>query len=138
MANRHRGETDVRLDGKSYRMCLTLGALAELETVFGDQDMLALASRFENGRLKSSDAMRIIGAGLRGAGYDIDDQAVGAMQCDGGAAGYVSAVAALLEATFGAGQSGSGQTSAGDQASSRSAQVARPEVRAGDPFPGKT
>ena len=69
MANRRRGEVDVILDGQSYRMCLTLGALAELEASFGDEDMMALAGRFENGRLRSQDAIRILGAGLRGAGH---------------------------------------------------------------------
>lgn len=102
MTNRHRGEIEARLDNKPYRLCLTLGALAELETAFGDDDMLALATRFENGRLSARDAVRIIGAGLRGAGYEIDDEAVGAMKVEGGAAGFVDIVARLLRVTFGA------------------------------------
>ncbi len=101
MANRHRGEIEARLDGKTFRLCLTLGALAELEAAFGDEDLLALAARFEKGRLSARDARAIIGAGLRGAGYDISDEAVGLMQADGGAAGFVSIVARLLAATFG-------------------------------------
>ena len=100
MTNRHRGEIDVSLDGRRYRLCLTLGALAELEAAFGDDDMLALAARFEGGRLRSQDAIRIIAAGLRGAGYEVDDDAVAAMKCDDGAVGYVAAVAELLQATF--------------------------------------
>jgi hypothetical protein len=107
MANRHRGEIDARLDGKAYRLCLTLGALAELESAFGDADMLALAERFEKGRLSARDCQRIIGAGLRGAGYEIEDDAVGAMQAEGGAAGFVDIVARLLAATFGAPGNGS-------------------------------
>ncbi|MEM6498721.1 MAG: gene transfer agent family protein, partial [Pseudomonadota bacterium] len=102
MANKRRGEVEVVFDGQTYRMCLTLGALAELEAAFGDQDLLALASRFESGRLKSDDAIRIIGAGLRGAGHDLTDADVGRMRCDLGAAGYVKAVADLVQATFGA------------------------------------
>ena len=102
MANRHRGEIDARLDGAGYRLCLTLGALAELEQAFGDADMLALAQRFEGGRLKASDAVRIIAAGLRGAGHDITDEAVARLQADDGAAGFVRTVARLLQATFGA------------------------------------
>jgi hypothetical protein len=102
MANRHRGEIEARLDGRSYRLCLTLGALAELESAFGDADMLALAERFERGRLSARDCQRIIGAGLRGAGSDVTDEAVAAMQAEGGAAGYVDIVARLLAATFGA------------------------------------
>ncbi len=102
MANKHRGEVDICLDGRTYRMCLTLGALAELETAFGDEDMLALAQRFGDGRLSSRDAIRILGAGLRGAGEDLSDDAVAQMRCQGGAAGYIAAVAELLEATFSA------------------------------------
>ena len=76
MANAHRGEIEAVLDGKTFRLCLTLGALAELEAAFGDEDMLALASRFESGRLSARDCVRIIGAGLRGAGHEIADDAV--------------------------------------------------------------
>lgn len=102
MANRHRGEIEAVLDGLPYRLCLTLGALAELETSFGDDDMLALAERFGRGRIAAKDAARIIGAGLRGAGQQITNEAVTRMQAEGGAAGFVDIVARLLSATFGA------------------------------------
>lgn len=107
MANRHRGEIDAVLDGKPYRLCLTLGALANLEAAFGDEDMLALATRFEKGRISARDCQRIIGAGLRGAGFDVSDQAVAAMRAEGGAAAYVDIVARLLSATFAANGDGS-------------------------------
>jgi hypothetical protein len=100
MANRHRGEIEACLSGQTYKLCLTLGALAELEAAFGDEDMLALAQRFEKGRLRASDAIRVIGAGLRGAGYDIGDEAVRSLQAEGGVAGFVDIVARLLSATF--------------------------------------
>lgn len=103
MANRHRGEIGATLDGNSYRLCLTLGALAELESAFGEADMLALATRFEKGRISANDCVRIIGAGLRGAGYEISDADVSGMSVEGGAAGYVDIVARLLSATFGGG-----------------------------------
>jgi hypothetical protein len=101
--NPHRGEIEARLDGRPYTLCLTLGALAELEAAFGHEDMLALAERFQSGRLSARDAVRIIGAGLRGAGLDIADDAVARMRADGSAAGFVDIVARLLTATFGAG-----------------------------------
>lgn len=104
MANIHRGEIEAEFDGKCYRLCLTLGALAELEHAFGEDDMLGVVERFEAGRITARDTIRIIGAGLRGAGYDITDDAVSAMRTQGGAAGYVEIVAALLTATFGAQQ----------------------------------
>jgi hypothetical protein len=106
MVNRHRGEIEATLDGKSYRLCLTLGALAELEHAFGEDDMLAVAERFEAGRLAARDAIKMIGAGLRGAGYEIADEAVAAMHADGGAAGFVDIVARLLAATFTAARAG--------------------------------
>ena len=68
MANRHRGEISATLDGRERTLCLTLGALAELEAAFGADDLVALASRFESGRLSARDIVRIIGCGLRGAG----------------------------------------------------------------------
>ncbi len=101
MVNAHRGEIEAALDGRRYRLCLTLGALAELEHGFGDEDMLALAQRFQSGRIRSLDAIRIIGAGLRGAGHDICDADVAKMQADGGVGGHIDIVARLLAATFG-------------------------------------
>jgi hypothetical protein len=123
MVNLHRGEIEAVLDGKPYRLCLTLGALAELESAFGDEDMLALATRFETGRISARDCVRIIGAGLRGAGHEVANDAVARMASAGGAAGYVEIVAKLLNATF-AGQ-GSGSAKA-DTESERG------------PFPGTT
>lgn len=100
MANRHRGEIDAELGGNRYTLCLTLGALAELEGAYGDEDLLSLAERFESGRIGARDAIRIIGAGLRGAGHGISDEEVAGLAVEGGAAGYVRLVAALLQATF--------------------------------------
>ena len=102
MANLHRGEIDAVLDGQPLRLCLTLGALAELESTFGNDDMLAVAERFSRGRLSARDAVRIIGAGLRGAGHQVTDDAVARMRAEGGAAGFVDIVSRLLSATFGA------------------------------------
>ncbi|MGQ0671671.1 MAG: gene transfer agent family protein [Hyphomicrobium sp.] len=116
MPNKHRGEVEARLDGKAFQLCLTLGALAELESAFGDQDMLALATRFEKGRISARDCVRIIGAGLRGAGYEIADREVAAMHCEAGAAGYVGIVARLLQATFGGGKDAAGAGGEGSQA----------------------
>ena len=105
MPNPYRGEIEARLDGAPYRLCLTLGALAELESAFGD-DRHAGARRAlpVSGRLSARDAVRIIAAGLRGAGHDIADEAVARMQAEGGAAGFVDIVARLLAATFGGGR----------------------------------
>ncbi len=110
MANRHRGEISAVFEGRPYTLCLTLGALAELEDRLGAEDMLGLAKRFEEGRLKAQDAIAILGAGLRGGGHDIADTQVAHMKCEGGVSGFVDLVARLLEATFG-----------GDEAADRAA-----------------
>ena len=100
LSNHHRGEVEGILDDKPYNLCLTLGALAELESVFGDENMMALAQRFEGGKLSARDCVRIIGAGLRGAGYDLDDATVARMQTPNGIPGFIDIVARLLIATF--------------------------------------
>ncbi|MEQ1717277.1 MAG: gene transfer agent family protein [Hyphomicrobium sp.] len=127
MANTYRGEIEATLDGTIYTLVLTLGALAELETAFGDADMVALAERFEKGRLKAADCTRVIAAGLRGAGHVITDDEVANMQTDGGAAGFVDIVARLLTATF----AGS-QTKAMGDAEGQGGAGSR------GPFPGTT
>ncbi len=102
MVNRHRGEIEAELGGRRRRLCLTLGALAELEAAFGADDLSALAERFGSGRLSARDALRVIGAGLRGAGETITDEEVAQLASGAGAAGYVRIVVELLSATFGA------------------------------------
>ena len=46
MANRHRGEIAAVFDGRRFTLCLTLGALAELEHAFQAGDLVGLAERF--------------------------------------------------------------------------------------------
>lgn len=99
--NRRRGEIAAELDGRQYRLCLTLGALAELEASYAADDLSALVARFSTGRLSASDMIRIIGAGLRGAGHEFDDDDVGAMHSEDGVAGFAAVVAELLTVTFG-------------------------------------
>ena len=98
--NKHRGEISAEIEGENYRLCLTLGALAELESAFGDTDLLALAERFEKGRISANDAILVIGAGLRGAGHVITNEELAGLQIKGGAGGYFRLVVELLEATF--------------------------------------
>lgn len=101
--NRHRGEVEAVFDEKPYRLCLTLGALAELEDAFAASDLTALVERFSSGRLSANDLVAVIGAGLRGGGHDMDDAAVRTLRSDRGAAGFASVAAELLTATFGGG-----------------------------------
>ena len=100
MANRHRGEISAEIGGKTRTLRLTLGALAELEDNYGDEDLIALAERFEAGRISANDAIRVIAAGLRGAGEPVTNQDVAAMDIEDGATGYITLVAQLLKVTF--------------------------------------
>jgi hypothetical protein len=102
MANRHRGEIEAEIGGAQRTLVLTLGALAELESAFGAEDLTALAARFESGRLKARDLIVIIAAGLRGAGESVSDDDVAAMTAKDGVAGFARIAAELLAATFGA------------------------------------
>jgi hypothetical protein len=101
MANKYRGEIHAEIGGEIRTLVLTLGALAELEDAFGVEDLVALTERFSTGRLKARDLIRIIGAGLRGAGETISDDEVSRLVADAGAQGYVRIAAALIAATFG-------------------------------------
>jgi len=102
MSNPRRGEIAAMLGGQPYRLCLTLGALAELERAFGASDLVALAGRFESGRLSARDLLTIIGCGLRGGGHPLSDDEIAALTIPDGLPGYVRIAADLLAATFGA------------------------------------
>ncbi|AAL52527.1 MULTISPECIES: gene transfer agent family protein [Brucella] len=101
MANRHRGEVAARLDGRDWTLCLTLGALAELESVFETDNLSALVARFSSGRLSARDMQRIICAGLRGGGHTVSEEDVADMRAEGGVAGFAHIVSSLLTVTFG-------------------------------------
>ena len=103
MANRFRGEIEAEIGGERRTLCLTLGALAELETAFGASDLVALAERFQTGRLGARDISIIIACGLRGGGLKISDAEVAAMPAPDGLAGFVRIAADLIAATFGGG-----------------------------------
>lgn len=101
MANRRRGEIEAVLDGRTHTLCLTLGALAELESAFQAENLMMLANRFEKGQLTSKDIAVLIRCGLKGAGEDVSMEAVMAMQTEGGLGGFVDIAKDLLVATFG-------------------------------------
>lgn len=107
-ANRHRGEVEAAFDGERRILCLTLGALAELETAFAANGLADLGSRLSSGGLKARDLIAIIGAGLRGGGNAIDDEEVAAMGIEGGVAAYASLVGELLTVTFTGGETSKG------------------------------
>lgn len=124
MVNSRRGEVGAVIDGAHQTLCLSLGALAELEAAFQVDDLGALAERFEKERLSARDCIRIIAAGLRGAGTSVTDEEVAVMRFDGGVTGCARLVSDLLAAAF-------GQTDAAEASEKRPG-----ESMAGNPSPG--
>ena len=94
------GTITTRLNGKPCRLRLTLGALAELEAALEADSLLALIERFEQGRFSSRDLIRLITAGLRGAGNIITEEEVASMTHEEGVQGFVALAARLLAAAF--------------------------------------
>lgn len=101
MPNIHRGEIAAVIGGEERVLCLTLGALAELEARLGAGDLVGLGERFASGRVSARDLIAILGAGLRGAGNAVSDDDLARMAIEGGLAGAAGIAARLLRATFG-------------------------------------
>jgi Phage tail tube protein, GTA-gp10 len=105
MVNIHRGEIEAVIDGRPMTLCLTLGALAELEARLGAGDLVDLGEKFSKGQVSARHLIAILGAGLRGGGASISDEELAALPMQGGLKGAAEIAAHLLRATFGAPQS---------------------------------
>lgn len=101
MANRRRGEVGLDLAGTRYTLCLTLGALAELEESLGAGDLSGLAARFSRGGPSARDLIALLGAALRGGGHDLDDAALAALPLAGSLDAIGEALGAAIAAAFG-------------------------------------
>lgn len=101
MANTQRGEISALIEGEERVLCLTLGALAELEARLGAGDLIGLSERFAAGRVSARDLTAILGAGLRGGGNALTDDDIARMSIEGGLKGAADIAARLLRATFG-------------------------------------
>ncbi len=97
MVNVHRGEIEAELGGRMRKLRLTLGALAELEAACGEEDLLSLITRFEQGSISAVDCIAVLHAGLKGAGEEVERQEV-----EDFGPQSVGVVVRLLEASFGA------------------------------------
>ncbi len=69
MANPFQGEVALTMNRGRHVLKLTLGALAELEAGLETDTLVALVTRFEEGKFSSADVLRIVVAGLRGGGW---------------------------------------------------------------------
>ena len=101
MANALRGEIAAVIGGEERVLCLTLGALAELEARLGAGDLVGLSERFAAGRVSARDLLAILGAGLRGGGNALTDDELARLSIEGGLKGAAEIAARLLRATFG-------------------------------------
>jgi hypothetical protein len=111
MANHRRGEVDAVLAGHPFVLCLTLGALAELEASFGAEDIDALGRRLGAGRLSARDLQRILVAAVRGGPRPEDAARIGTLPLAGGLPALVDAAVRVLDAAFGTGPGGPGDES---------------------------
>lgn len=68
MTNGARGEVGCVIGGRTARLCLTLGALAEIETGLGCSGLSEIGVRLS--RLSASDLLVVLRALLRGGGED--------------------------------------------------------------------
>ena len=100
MGNPYAGEVTLMLDGKPHTLRLTLGALAELEAAMGEDTLLALVERFEQGRFSSRDVLALIVAGLRGGGWQGEAADLTRADIAGGIHGAARVAAELLARAF--------------------------------------
>jgi hypothetical protein len=100
MANPWTGEVAVWLDGKRHVAKLTLGALAELETVLETGTLIELVERFEAGRFSTRDVLALLVAGLRGGGWQGTANDLRTVEVRGGPIEAARAAAELLARAF--------------------------------------
>ncbi len=66
MVQKIRGEVELEIDGKLCCLCLTLGALAEIEHALGISEKLKLDQRLQE--ISANDVIAILAALLEGGG----------------------------------------------------------------------
>ncbi len=96
MVNAMRGEVSLMIGGKQATLCLTLGALAEIESALGGEGLSGFASAMKS--LRARDITAILGALMRGGGSTVADEELATMRVD-----ITSAVAAIAESFEAAG-----------------------------------
>lgn len=69
MANSARGEADLAVNGQTYRISMTMGALAEMAAALEVKTFQELQARITEFNLQ--DMPKIVAAVLKGNGYDV-------------------------------------------------------------------
>ncbi len=100
MSNPFTGEVSLILDGRPHVAKLTLGALAELETVLGEDTLIGLVTRFEQGSYSARDVLALVVAGLRGGGWQGSASDLRSVEIGGGMIAAARAAAQLLARAF--------------------------------------
>ena len=93
LSNAARGETTLQVDGRPLILCLTLGALARLETAFDVTTMAALEARLRN--LSGRDLLVVVSALIMGDGQSLTPDDLAKAHIDPAAA--ASAIAHAFE-----------------------------------------
>jgi hypothetical protein len=94
--NRARGEVLLEIDGRAVRLCLTLGALAELEAAFDVASLSELGERLA--QLTASDLLLVLAALTAGGGEAMNTAQLVAARIEPRAA--AAAVAEAFRAAF--------------------------------------
>jgi Phage tail tube protein, GTA-gp10 len=95
--NRARGEVLLAIDGRERRLCVTLGALAELEAAFDAVSLAELGERLN--QLAASDLITVLAALTAGGGEAIGAAELASARIDPRHA--AAAVAEAFRAAFG-------------------------------------
>ena len=94
--NRARGEVLLEIDGQPVRLCVTLGALAELEAAFDVASLADLGERLAY--LTASDLVLVLSALIAGGGEAVTTAQLSAARIEPRAA--AEAVAAAFHVAF--------------------------------------
>lgn len=94
--NRARGEVLVEIDGRARKLCVTLGALAELEAAFDINSFSELGDRLRH--LTASDLLYVLAALTAGGGESMTTGELVKARIDPAAA--AAAVAEAFRAAF--------------------------------------
>ncbi|MGL4324318.1 MAG: gene transfer agent family protein [Beijerinckiaceae bacterium] len=100
MSNKRRGEIHTVLAGQPWRFCLTLGALAEIESHFGVNGLASLGERLTQGNISAHDLVAIAAAAARGGGMSVADSDVAQLPSAAALADITQIVAQLFAETF--------------------------------------
>jgi hypothetical protein len=91
LVNGARGEQSLTIDGRAHTLCVTLGALAELETAFDAPNLTVLAERLAT--LSPSDLIVVLSALTKGGGAPLSPSEIAAARIDPGEAARAVAAA---------------------------------------------